>query len=304
MPELREKRKHNAEKSAKAEAAIARRVSDREKLKQRLYREGAYDLAQKLEACGNDLHLECINCGHKRIAETRCKKRWCPSCAYFIAAERVDKYRAAAAEFEWPLFVTLTVQNSIDVEGLTRLKAAWGKMRRRKLIREKVKSGIIGYEVTNKGKGWHPHLHALLDCRWLSLHVPEPNRKDSAEEKKRKCQAAADELSRLWADVLGQKTASVKVRRGDANALVEVLKYSCKGSELVECAEDVSPLIYLMQGMRLMTTFGEIRKTMQDESTEEDEEIEPIDKGCQCPSCRARGTTMPSDIINRMLRMK
>lgn len=285
--------------------AIQRRKDDREKLKSRLYSEGAYDLACKLEDCGDEIRLECVNCGHKRTTEKRCKKRWCPSCAYFIAAERVDKYQSAAACFEWPLFVTLTMRNSIDVEGLTRLKAAWGKMRRRKLIREKVRSGIIGYEVTNKGKGWHPHLHALLDCRWLSLHVPEPNIKDSGEEKKRKCQAAADELSRLWADVLGQETASVRVRRGDSNALVEVLKYSCKGSELVACAEDVSPLIYLMQGMRLMTTFGAIRKLMKDESAEDDDELEEqSDKGCQCPSCLAKGTTIPSEIINRMLRKK
>lgn len=295
------------EKSREERIAIAqeRRSRDRERLKTRLEVEGAWDLVKYLDKCGNDLSLTCVNCGHKRVAETRCKKRWCPSCAYFIAAERVDKYRAAAELFQWPLFVTLTMQNTIDAEGLVKLKAAWGKMRRRKLIREKVASGIIGYEVTNKGKGWHPHLHALLDCRWLSLHVPEPTRRDTGEEKKRKCQAAADELSRLWADVLGQPTASVHVRRGDANALVEVLKYSCKGSELIECSDKASDLIYVMQGMRLITTFGEIRRFMADtDEVEDDSEISETDqakpdKGCQCPACKARGTTIPTDYLFR-----
>jgi hypothetical protein len=263
----------------------------RDRLRDRLMAEDADDLAAMLEKCGNDVRLRCVACTHLVIGESRCEKRWCPVCAYHIAAERVKKYEAAAGRFRWPLFVTLTIQNTPDPEGLMRLKKWWQKFRRRKLIRECVRSGIVGFEITNKGRGWHPHIHCLLDCQWLSLYVPEPNRTDSAEKKRQKCQAAAEELSRAWADLTGQETASVKVRRGDAAALVEVLKYSCKGSELLKCAEPVAPLIRLMLGCRLMSTFGEIRKEMQDEDLEEEKTESP----CQCEFCGAKGSLVPEN---------
>lgn len=280
---------------AKIERAKARRVEDRELLRARLERESRPDLVRKLDGCGDDLPLTCVNCGHKKVASIRCKKRWCPSCAYYIAAERVAKYKDIAARFQWPLFVTLTVRNSPDVESLRVMKDAFSRWRRRKLIATKVRSGIVGFEVTNKSQGWHPHCHMLLDCQWLSLHVPEPTRRDSKEEKARKCQAAAMELERLWADVVGQDSASVHVRRGDSDALVEVLKYSCKGSELIECRESASDLIDVMEGMRLMTTFGAIRKELKD-AAEFDAEQEEI-SGCQCPDCRQIGTIIPDKFI-------
>lgn len=279
----------------KKELSKARRRDEREKLKARLYDECRADLAKKLEVCGDELPLTCVNCGNRKIASMKCKKRWCPSCAYHIAAERVAKYKDIARRFAWPLFVTLTMRNTIDPEGLKEMKKAFGKWRRRKLVREKVKSGIVGFEVTNKGKGWHPHAHMLLDCRWLSLHVPEPNRTDSKSEKERKCKAAAAELERLWCDVLKQETASVKVRRGDADALVEVLKYSCKGSELIECQGKASDLIDVMESMRLMTTFGEVRKLLKEEADADLEE--PEQTGCQCEACRAIGTMIPDKFL-------
>jgi hypothetical protein len=282
----------------KKEIAATRRRHERSLLQKRLQEEEAYEFANILENCGREMHLQCVACGHKSIAEVRCKKRWCPSCAYFVAVERVAKYRAAASRFTWPLFVTLTVPNSVDVEGLARIKTAWGKFRRRKLIRDRVKSGIVGFEITNKGNGWHPHIHALLDCRWLSIWTPEPNRSDNAEEKARKFAAAADELSRTWAECAGFDKCSVLARRADKMALVEVLKYSCKGSELIESPDPVAPLIELMQGMRLMTTFGEIRKWMADASAEEEE----TGGGCQCKQCQATGTTIPESAVQYLMR--
>lgn len=273
------------------------RDTEKDSLVDRLWEEESDDLAEILLNCGKTLKLICVNCGTQRDAKIRCKKRWCPVCAYYVAVDRVSKYRDIVDDFQWPLFVTLTVRNTVDVEGLLRLKESWGKFRRRKLIRDKVKSGIVGYEVTNKGQGWHPHIHALLDCRWLSLHVPEPTRKDNREEKERKYMAAADELGRAWADCTGQEIASVRARRGDANALIEVLKYSCKGSELIKCDEPVTPLIRLMQGMRLMTTFGEIRKIAKDQDPEEGEA-----SGCQCETCKMHGTTIPLSAANHAAR--
>lgn len=255
------------------------RLTARKALAARLADEGSNDLYNMLADCGLDLALSCTNCGYRKIVQTSCDRRWCPVCAWRIASARCDKYRTAASHFAWPLFVTLTVSNTIDVDGLKILKDHWTRFRRRKLIREKVRSGIVGFEVTNIGQGWHPHIHALLDCRWLSLRTPEPRRNDAPEEKTRKLKAAADELQRLWSDVISQDSSSVKIRRADAMALMEVLKYSVKGTTLLECKERITELIRLMDTMRLMTTFGAIRKEMPDE-TEEEEKIPVL-----CPQC-------------------
>lgn len=284
-------------KNEKREASKARRISEREKLRERLLREKRPDLWNKLAGCGDDLPLICVECGEKKTATVKCKRRWCPVCCYYIAAERVSKYRNIVNKFQWPLFVTLTIENTVDVDGLKQIKGYFGRWRRRKLVREKVKSGIVGFEMTNIGNGWHPHCHMLLDCQWLSLHVPEPNRSDSKSEKKRKCMAAAQELERLWSSISGQSTSSVKVRRGDSLALVEVLKYSVKGSELLEMDEPCSSVIDVMEGMRLMTTFGEIRKVKKDELVEEGEVT-----GCQCEKCKCVGTIVPESCIQFMMR--
>jgi hypothetical protein len=279
----------------KQQAAADRRRADRQKLREKLANEGAADLTAMLDKCGQEVRLVCVNCGCRRIAEQRCEKRWCPSCAYYIAVERVAKYQFAASKFQWPLFVTLTIRNTPDPEGLTRIKAMWGKMRRRKLIAAKVRSGIVGYEVTNQGKGWHPHIHSLLDCRWLALHTPEPLPRESASAKEWKCRAAATELETLWAEIAGQESASVKIRRGDARALVEVLKYSVKGSDLIDSPEPIAPLIRLMGGMRLMATFGAIRKEMKDADPEE----ETDHAGTPCEQCGCTGYFVPMAQIDR-----
>lgn len=284
-------------KAEKKAAAIARRIDEREQLRSRLEKENRPDLWNKLAGCGDNLPLVCVACGEKKTATVKCKRRWCPVCCYYIAAERVDKYRALVSHFEWPLFVTLTMRNTVDVDGLKQMKNHFGRWRRRKLVREKVKSGIVGFEMTNKGNGWHPHCHMLLDCRWLSLHVPEPLRTDSGEEKRRKCLAAAQELERLWSSIVGQDSSSVKVRRGDPGALVEVLKYSVKGSELLDMEEPCSSVIDVMEGMRLMTTFGEIRKIKKDELVEDEET-----RGCQCEKCKEFGTIIPESCVQYYMR--
>lgn len=271
-------------RTARQEAAKARRCEERDALVERLQLEGEIELANKLQDCGTKLNLTCVACGATKQAELLCRRRWCPQCAYHIAVDRVQKYRAVAGKFGWPLFATFTVKNSMDLESLPALKKNWSKFRRRKLIHQKVRSGIVGFELTNKGNGWHPHIHALLDCRWLSLHIPEPRKIDSQEEVAAKCKAAAEELQLLWSDVNDQVSSSVKIRRADENALVEVLKYSIKGSDLIECQEKIGPLIHLMTGMRMMTTFGAIRKEMKDQTAEPD--TEP----CRCDECLAENS--------------
>lgn len=173
--------------------------------------------------------------------------------------ERSAKWEHAISKLQWPLFVTLTLPNSEDPEQLRHLRKCWSKFRRRKIIASRVKGGVATFEVTNKGEGWHPHLHSVMDCRWLAIHTPEPNRHDSKEATEEKCRRAQEELSAAWADCIGQPLAVVWVRRVYGNSIVrEVLKYAAKGSELLESPDPIAPMLRVLKKTRTLSGWGSL----------------------------------------------
>jgi len=225
----------------------------------RLRDECAHDLAEKLEDCGQPVILCCLCCGSSKQVDTICKRKWCPSCQRLIAARRSSKFRNAVAAMEWPLFVTFTVRNSHDPESVKTVKKAFSKLRNRKFWKQCVRGGVSGLEVTNIGNGWHPHIHTVIDCKWLSLNVPAPTQWDSKSVVKAKCEAAHDELSAVWADCVGDTMANVWVKRAHGSSIVqEVLKYSIKGSDLLDSKEPVAPLIRVLIETRLVSSFGSL----------------------------------------------
>jgi hypothetical protein len=275
---------------AKKQRSKETRKRERSELIARLEDELADDLVEPLARCGDPFMLTCTCCGEEKETEIRCKKRWCPVCAWEISAKRYARWGHAIAQLQWPLFVTLTVPNTPNPESLRRLRKSWGKFRRRKLIREKVKGGVAGFEVTNKGNGWHPHIHAVMDCRWLSLHVPEPYRLDTAATVKEKCRLAQLEVSALWADQIDEPGAVVWISRvyGD-NVAAEVLKYAAKGSDLIASPEPIAPMLRVMAGTRMLSGWGCLHPLP---SPDEDEE-----SGVTCQSCGSEKSFLPNDVV-------
>lgn len=159
----------------------------------------------------------------------------------------------------FPLFVTLTMANVEDLDGgaVRKLRRAFGKLRHKRIWKDRVRGGVACIEVTNIGNGWHPHLHAVIDCRWLAIKTPAPRNGEALSLRRAKYKAAAAEFSEAWAKCLGQTMASVKVKRAEADEICrEVVKYSVKGSDLLECVEPIGDLIRCLEMTRLMTTFG------------------------------------------------
>lgn len=284
---------HAANNAAAVAAANERRATakrTRADLRDRLAQEGATDLTERLDKCGNPVGLTCTCCGNHKSVETQCRARWCPACAPLIAWERRDRWKAAVSKIRWPLFVTLTIPNSEDPETLRRIRKCWGNFRRRKLWKEKVKGGIGTFEITNKGNGWHPHLHAILDCRWLSLNVREPHRRDSKETQAEKCRLAQAELSASWADCIGEPEGIVWITRVPPGEVVDyILKYGVKGSDLIDSPQDIAPMIRVLQKTRALSGFGSLFPM----PSPDDEEP----GGVGCDSCGALGAYMPDDVV-------
>lgn len=271
------------------------RDKTRLRLRDRLRDEGDEDLAARLEKCSQPLKLVCTCCGEEKEAVTHCMARYCPSCQPLVVAERISKWGSSAAKIRWPLMLTLTIQNAEDEESLRRLKKSWAAFRRRKLIKSKIAGGLATFEITNTGRGWHPHIHALCDCRWLSLHVPEPRTKDSDAVKNQKFELARAELSTLWADQTGQEMAIVLAARvrGD-RAIAEVCKYAAKGSDLLNCPTPIAPMLRMMKATRMLAGWGSFFPLP---SPDEDEGPK-----VECLTCHNRGSYVPDFVAQMLIR--
>lgn len=283
------------ERSARIRAlAVAQRLA----LAARLHRENEFELAEKLDKCGLPASITCTNCGDPHSVETRCKRRWCPTCARKISFERVQKYEKRLCGMTWPLWCTFTCRNSDDAEVIDVLKAGWKQFRRRKIFKAYTKGGLWALEVTEKGKGWHPHLHAFLDCEWLSAHTPPPHPLDPPAIVREKMSYAKAELDEEWGSCVGQEWASTFVARKKADSAVrELLKYAVKGSDLLETTLPVGDLIRMIDAGRTISTFGTVRKS---QAPAEDEDDKPK---LACTTCGTEGEWLPTEVLSRYGRI-
>jgi len=138
-----------------------------------------------------------------------------------------------------PKHVVLTVRNTDTLRKpyVEAFKAAWKKLRNRKIAAD-WKGGFWSLELTNEGRGWHLHLHALIDSRWID----------------------AKQLSQEWGKLTGQDFAIVKVKDcRAAEFLQEVCKYTVKGTDLATWPkEQLADYVKAFQGVRTFGTFGNL----------------------------------------------
>lgn len=195
----------------------------------------------------------------------------------------------------------------LNLGAVRQLRRAFGKLRHRKFWKGKVKGGVAAIEVTNTGNGWHPHLHAVIDCRWLADKEIEPRPFWSREEKAKAFEAGARSVEKVWAKLLKQPTASIFIKRANKHTILkEVVKYSIKGSDLASCGGEIAQLIDAMEGTRLLTTFGSVfgigeepiglnnKKYLNNPSTSQQTEKARV-------TCCASPELIPSSIFDTMM---
>ena len=114
-------------------------------------------------------------CGEQYGAVMGCNVRVCPRCAPKLRRanqakvlrimEVVDELRRKSARppATWR-FVTLTVRSGPEFLPMRRFVGrAWGKLMRWKFWRDNVQACMAFFETTHTAKGWHVHVHALVD---------------------------------------------------------------------------------------------------------------------------------------------
>jgi hypothetical protein len=161
----------------------------------------------------------------------------------------------------------VTVRNITELtrEHIRQVKKWWGLLRRRKFCRNWL-GGFYSLEITNEGAGWHIHIHALVDARWID----------------------APKLALEWDNVTNGMGRIVKVQDcRQQDYLMEVCKYAVKGSQLAKwSAPDVADFIRAMTGVRAFGVFG----SLYGERTQFAEWLATVKAGhrvCECGCAQA-----------------
>lgn len=225
---------------------------------QYLEKEEETDLADSLKSCGNyAVFREYYTIGETRLSKfCTCKKHLiCPLCAIRRGAKALRVYLARVDALMRqnprlrPFLIGLTVVNGDDIEErFTHLSGSLRKYhKRRKGSRQhgevlKASSAVWSYEFTNRGNGWHPHVHAI----WLCEETPD-----------------AHALSHEWHELTGDSYI-VDVRPitpdddgGYVSGFCEVFKYAIKFADLQN--HHRLEAFKAMRGKRLQDSFGELR---------------------------------------------
>lgn len=211
-------------------------------------------LADALGDCGNYATFrDYFTIGQSRLSKMcTCKKHLlCPLCAIRRGAKALRVY-LARVEFLMaqtftlrPYMVTFTVKNGPSLSArqvhLAGCLRAYHKLRHLRRGHEvcKASSAVWSYELTNKGTGWHPHVHAI----WLCHEAPDMHK-------------LRDEWHALTGD-----SFMVDVRPVDMadpiGGFLEVFKYALKFSDLSD--PDRLHAYKTLKGKRLQDSFGDLR---------------------------------------------
>jgi len=188
-------------------------------------------------------------------AASFCKKHLlCPMCAIRRGSKMLkaylDKYETVRAENPGlkPYLVTLTVKNGDDLaERITHLRSALKRMthaRRNYLSGSgpfvefaRSQGGFHSIEVTNRGEGWHPHVHMIWMCS------SEPSQ---------------EALSGHWLALTGDSyIVDTRPLHDPVEGFLEVCKYALKFSDLSPA--DNFHAYQVMSRQRLIDAHGLMR---------------------------------------------
>lgn len=198
------------------------------------------DLASPLEECHTvETCSVCTGCRRVTLFLNRCERHYCPECQPRLARERRESVEWWTKQIGEPKHVVLTIRNTdkLTKKHVQKFKQNFSRLRRRKFAAN-WRGGFYRMEVTNEKKGWHLHLHALVDCGWIDQR----------------------KLAEAWASIVKQELAIVHVRDVHSrDYLAEVTKYTVKGSQLSGWdAEQIAEFIDAFDGVRSFGVFGSL----------------------------------------------
>lgn len=234
-------------------------------------------VAESLNDCGNFLTYRHYyeSDEFRLIRGNSCDKHLlCGICAARRGARQFYHYREAYLKIiakdpdKRIVFFTMTVKNGpILSERYQHLYASMAtllhkrrnaKAGKTKTVMAEMSGAVWSYEVTNRGKGWHPHIHGI----GLVSSGADPRRIER-------------QLKKEWEEITGDshqvKVEFPRTKDNELKAFFEVFKYSLKFGEL--SFKNQVEVYKTLAGRRLMASNGDFFGVKIDE-TEDSAEIE------------------------------
>ncbi len=206
----------------------------------KLHLAGLHEEGETLQKCHTIYTIaQCKGCAGIQKFPNRCDNFFCPECQPRISNDRKKAVSWWVREVQQPKHVVLTVKNVPDLTKahVQEFRSWWTKLRRSKFARN-WEGGFYSLEVTNEGRGWHLHLHALVNAGWIDQF----------------------QLSEKWSKITNGMGRIVKARDArQINYLAEVTKYVVKGSMLAAWTPDqIAAFVNAFRGVRTFGVFGSL----------------------------------------------
>ncbi len=214
------------------------------------------------------IYYECAECGSIGWSKNHCGMRVCPDCAGRMKMKLLAKYEKGISQLKdfyksRLKLLTLTLKNVPDLRGpdfnvISQIKEAFYRLRKRPLLRKKIYGGVYGVEATNKGRGWHVHIHALISSEFIKDACQEMKQaKNSREEEnleREKCAYCKKKcLRRLWQEETGSSVVDMK--KANTEGIIEVIGYIAKPLS-TENAELLVDWWEIMRNRPFLKPFG------------------------------------------------
>ena len=114
--------------------------------------------------------LVCAGCLHTERILLNCGDRTCPYCRRKWFGYHYKNLVKIVSGWQNTISLTLTVKNIPDVEfcaqSVKQIRNQFTRLRA--FFSPALKSGFYVVQATNRGKGWHLHIHALFDSVFVS----------------------------------------------------------------------------------------------------------------------------------------
>lgn len=194
----------------------------------------------KLSACRQSFRQWRCQNGHDfAVPEYSCGERLCPHCAHHragVLTKRLQKF-LLARDVSRCRYAVLTIQNVDSLaEGRGFLfDEAWTSLRRSVFWKQYVVGAMVVFETTfDPAKRWHPHLNVLMEGDYIPVEA----------------------LRQAWMKATKGRGEIVWIQAVTPGTAQELIKYTCKTTDLIGEPEAVDEFQAAMKGRRLVRTYG------------------------------------------------
>lgn len=131
-------------------------------------------LSKKAE-CEDSSHgyitLFCTQCGYMHVVQLNCGDRTCPVCRKKWYGYHFRALANVMAAWKNVRIMTLTLKNiqseCFSKESVKNMRKSFTRLLHRKYFKSRIKGGFYFVHITNHGRGFHLHIHAVYEGEYI-----------------------------------------------------------------------------------------------------------------------------------------